>query len=98
MLQQEYYKQHLKWFAGRFLQVINDSSQYGTFPKNWKQSTVIPTEKNTNTNKCKKFRLINMVPIYKKLLEKVVDDQFRNFYFGNNSLLSKYQTRFSQGW
>lgn len=65
----------------------------GTFPKQWRNSTIIPIEKKTNTDKCEEFRPINMVPIYEKLLEVIVNRQLIE-YFEKNKLLSEYQAGF----
>ena len=77
----------------RFLQLVNCSLEYGTFPKHWKKTTIIPIEKIANTNKAEEFRPINMVPVYEKLLEVVVNNQFIE-YFEKNNLLSEYQAGF----
>ena len=77
----------------RFLQLVNISLDYGTFPKHWKKTTIIPIEKKANTNKAEEFRPINMVPVYEKLLEVVVNNQFIE-YFERNKLLSEYQAGF----
>lgn len=77
----------------KFLQVINSSLENGSFPAQWKLSTVIPIEKVINTNKCEEHRPINMVPIYEKLLETVVNGQVRE-YVEKNKLLTHYQAGF----
>lgn len=77
----------------RFLQLINSSLETGSFPQNWKNSTIIPIEKVSNTVKCEEYRPINIVPIYEKLLETVVNNQMRKFVEENN-LLTQYQAGF----
>lgn len=77
----------------RFLQVINTSLETGTFPKNWKTSTIIPLEKKNNTVKCEEHRPINMMPLYEKLLEMVINKQIIE-YVEYNKLLSTYQAGF----
>ena len=79
--------------GNRFLQLINNILEHGCFPKNWKTSTIIPLEKKSNTIKCEEYRPINMVPIYEKLLELVVNKQIVD-YIESNNLLTKYQAGF----
>jgi hypothetical protein len=80
----------------RFLHVINTSLETGKFPNKWKTTTVIPIEKKINTNRCEEFRPINMVPIYEKLLELVVNSQIVE-YIENNNILCEYQSGFRKG-
>lgn len=77
----------------RFLCLINNILEYGKFPIGWKTSTIVPIEKKANTIKCEEYRPINMVPIYEKLLELVVNKQIVDYIEGNN-LLTKYQSGF----
>lgn len=77
----------------RFLQLINNSLESGSFPRMWKTSTVIPLEKINNTIKCEQHRPINMVPIYEKLLETVVNEQIID-YIETNKLLTIKQAGF----
>lgn len=79
--------------GNRFLQVINNSLEHGTFPKKWKRSLVIPIEKKTNTIKHDEFRPINMVPSYEKLIEKVVHEQVMK-YIESSDLLTIFQSGF----
>ncbi|CAH2000129.1 unnamed protein product [Acanthoscelides obtectus] len=55
--------------------------------------TVIPIEKLNGTIKCEQHRPINMVPVYEKLLDTVVNQQFHQ-YVEENKLPIKYQAGF----
>lgn len=77
----------------RFLNLINNSLVTGTFPKGWKLSTVIPVEKKPNATNCSDFRPVNMVPLYEKLLEMVVNKQITD-YCENYKILSQHQAGF----
>lgn len=77
----------------RFLQLVNSSLETGSFPKDWKLSTIVPIEKVRNTKKCEEYRPINMVPTYEKLLETVVSKQMRK-YIEDNRLLTEFQAGF----
>lgn len=59
-LHPKYYTKHLK---GK----VKEHLDCGTFPKHWRNSAIILIEKKTNTKKCKKFRLVNLLPVYEKL-------------------------------
>ena len=50
-------------------------------------------EKIRNTIKCEKYRPINTLSTREKIIEKIVNDQFEE-YFEKHSLLSKYQPGF----
>lgn len=80
----------------RFLQLINVSLEYGAFPEKWKKSTIVPVEKKPGTDNCEEYRPINMLPVYEKLLEIVVNQQFIKF-FEINRLLNMYQAGFRKG-
>lgn len=79
--------------GNRYLEVINSCIESGSFPQNWKMTTVIPIEKISNTNKCEEFRPVNMVATYEKLLETVVSTQMRNFV-EENKILTPFQAGF----
>lgn len=63
----------------RFLYLINNVLESGKFPSKWKTSSVIPLEKKANTNRCEEHRPINMVPVYEKLLELVINKQIMEY-------------------
>ena len=86
-------KSSFQSIGDRYLQLINNSLNTGTFPQNWKKSTVIPIEKKCNTILCEEFRPINMVPSYEKLLEVVVNEQVIE-YVEQNNILSEFQAGF----
>lgn len=57
------------------MEIINGSLSTGTFPEEWKESTVIPVPKVQNTKLHSEFRPINTVEVYEKVLEVVVKTQ-----------------------
>lgn len=75
--------------GNRLVDVINVSLEKGHFPRIWKLSTIIPTEKINNTNICSEFRPVNSLPIPEKLLEMVVKEQLLEFIQDNNILISE---------
>lgn len=77
----------------KILNLINKSLRKGTFPRNWKTSTVVPIEKITGTINSEEFRPINIVAPYEKLLELCVNKQIVQ-YLETNNILSEYQAGF----
>lgn len=80
-------------YGQELLEVINMSLTQGIFPENWKISTVIPVPKVKNTCKGEEHRPINMLPIYEKVLEKVVHKQLME-YCEQRELISSNQSGF----
>lgn len=79
---------------GPFLiHIINESFIRGEFPKNLKESIVIPIPKETGAKSCEKFRPVNMMPILEKIVEKCAYEQFYK-YVEDNSLLIENQSGF----
>lgn len=76
--------------------IINQSMECGHFPQSWKKSVVIPVSKVANSNKCENFRPVNMLPVYEKVLEKVICGQIEKYIYKNNILL-KEQSGFRKG-
>lgn len=66
----------------KFVRLINESLSKGVFPEEWKTSTVIPILKVGKPRKASKYRPINTLPTYKKMLELVVEEygNWRNIY------------------
>lgn len=77
----------------RLLYLVNNILEKGRFPSTWKTSTIIPIEKKPNTAKCEEYRPVNMVPVYEKLVELVINNQIVE-YVEMNQLLTKYQAGF----
>lgn len=78
------------------VRVINDSFKFGEFPRNLKESIVIPIPKENNTIQCDKFRPINMMPILEKIVEKTAYNQFYKYVI-NNKILIDNQSGFRPG-
>ncbi|XP_024877360.1 uncharacterized protein LOC112458149, partial [Temnothorax curvispinosus] len=76
-----------------FAEVINDSLRTGICPDSWKTSTIVPIPKVKNPKKASEYRPINMLPIYKKVLELVVKNQLEAFLEKNN-ILTEHQSGF----
>lgn len=75
------------------LNVVNLSLASGTFPDNWKLSTIIPIPKVINTKMASEFRPLNMLPVYEKVMEMIVHKELYN-YLSVNNLLCDQQSGF----
>lgn len=76
-----------------FLDVINLSLESGKFPEDWKLSCVTPAPKVPNADTEDKFRPLNMVPVYEKVLEMAVNKQLQRF-LDENEVITDAQSGF----
>jgi hypothetical protein len=83
-------------YGDALLNVINQSLDQGIFPELWKVATILPIPKVLNTEKGEEFRGINVLPLYEKILEKIVYIQFKMLIDANNVLCSN-QSGFRPG-
>ena len=70
--------------------IINTLIVTKVFPKPWKHSIIIPILKSYDIEEPTNFRLINLLPVLSKILEKVISTQLTE-YLENNNLLNKSQ-------
>lgn len=78
--------------------IINKSLKFGSFPKLWKTSTIIPIPKIQKVRKCEDFRPINMLLTMEKVLETVVKIQLMEYIEEQHILVdvqSGYRKTFS---
>ncbi|XP_055388140.1 uncharacterized protein LOC129616511 [Condylostylus longicornis] len=80
-------------FLPILVQIINKSFEDGKFPEAWKESVVVPVNKVKNAKSADNMRPINMMPLFEKVLEKVVCNQLENF-LERNEILCKEQSGF----
>lgn len=73
--------------------IINDSLRTGQCPNGWKTSTIIPIPKVGKPKIASKFRPINILPIYEKVLELVVKEQLE-LYLERNDIITEHQSGF----
>lgn len=77
------------YYVGRTT-VINHSLISGTFPEKFIVARVIPILKKGNLEDVKCYRPVSLLPVFKKMLEKLVFNQFSK-YLETNELLDKQQ-------
>lgn len=76
-------------FAIALTQLINLSLTEGIVPDDWKVSTIIPIPKNNNPILDEEYRPINMLPVYEKILELVVQTQILKHISANEILIAE---------
>ena len=75
------------------LHIFNLSLRTGFFPDKLKKAKVIPLHKSGNTTDIENYRPISILPVFSKILEKIIAHRLVN-YLENNNLLSNCQHGF----
>ena len=76
--------------------IFNFSLSNGTFPDKWKMGNKISVHKKEEKNIVKKYRPISLLPIFAKVLERLLfNSLFAHFY--DNDLFTKCQSGFMPG-
>ena len=73
--------------------VINKSISSCTFPSHWKYAVVTPVPKSKNNSALTNFCPISVLPVFSKILERVIHDQLVSYFLQHN-LFSPYQSGF----
>ena len=60
--------------------VINQSISSCMFPSLWKCAVVTPVPKSKNNSALTNFRPISVLPVYSKILERVIHDQLVSYF------------------
>ena len=68
-----------KYHISFITNIINLSISSGTFPTSLKIAQVVPIHKSGNTNDISNFRPISLLPIFSKVLEKIVHIRLYNY-------------------
>ena len=75
------------------LHIINLSLATSTIPRDWKIARCVPIFKSGNTKEFDNYRPISVLPVFSKILERVVHNQLYE-YLENNKFLSSQQFGF----
>ena len=79
------------------LKIIFDNCvKTGLFPDLWKMSNVCPVYKKGSKNLTNNYRPISLLPVFSKILEKIIYDTLYSYCI-NNKLLTTCQSGFQQG-
>jgi len=76
--------------------LINKSITSKTFPDIWKTAVVLPVQKSNQNNSLSNFCLVSILPVFSKVLERVVFDQFVHHF--RHDLFSHKQSGFRAGY
>ena len=68
----------------------------GVFPDDWKKSNVVPIHKKDSKNLIKNYRPINLLPVFSKVLERLIFNSLF-YYFIQNKLFTECQSGFIPG-
>ena len=61
--------------------IIKSMVNEGVFPEDWKKRNVVPIHKNKLKNVIKNYRPISLLPVFLKVLERLLFDTLFNFFF-----------------
>ena len=73
--------------------IFRSMLEEGVFPDDWKKSNVVPIHKKDSKNLIKNYRPISLLPIFSKVLERLMFNSLFN-YFIQNKLFTNCQTGF----
>ena len=76
--------------------IFEQSLQKGKIPELWKKENVVPAHKKEDNIVVKNYRTISLLPIFGKMLERVIYNSIFN-YFLNARLFTPSQSGFLQG-
>nr|CAH7753143.1 unnamed protein product [Callosobruchus chinensis] len=75
------------------LHIVNCCIEVGYFPQQWKVSQIRPAPKNNNPEEYRDLRPVTILPIFSKILEKVICKQIME-YVSANQILPESQSGF----
>ena len=73
--------------------ILNTSIVTGVVPSSWKHALVVPLHKSGDPSDTSNYRPISLLPVFSKILEKIVADQLVR-YLEDNKILSESQHGF----
>ena len=81
-------KDCLPVILGPLTDIFNCSILTSTFPDNWKEAEVIPILKDGDHERAANNRLLSLLAVASKVLERIVLNQFSTYLTKNNHLTS----------
>ena len=88
-------KDKVNWYLEPLEHIINLSLTTGIVPLQWKKANVIPLFKNGNPHVFENYRPVSLLPVFSKVMEKVIYTRCIK-YLGKNNILYEYQFGFRQ--
>ena len=68
----------------------------GTFPLEWKKGNIVPIFKKGDKQIYKNYRPVSLLPIFRKILEKLIFEEMFPFFI-ENKLITANQSGFKPG-
>ena len=78
-----------KSLAKPLLIIYKNCVKKGYFPKEWKKANVVPIHKKNEKNSINNYRPISLLPVFGKLLERVIFDSLYSYIFKNKLITDK---------
>ena len=88
-------KNSINYSIHAITEIINNSIKWSIFPHRWKKAIVIPIPKCDEPTSEKDYRPISLLPIFSKILEKVIAIQLIE-YFINTGLYDRFQSAYKK--
>lgn len=76
--------------------IVNCCLEIGYFPSAWKQAVICPVPKVNNPTQCNDLRPISLLPLFSKILEKIISLQLQK-YFTEKQIFPLHQSGFRPG-
>ena len=103
MEERQYCSQFIRNQVSNYLAIIFPLStifrtaiKSGVFPDNWKKDNIVPVHKKSSKQLLGNYRPISLLPIFGKVIEKMIfNNLFR--YFQHNKILNDKQSGFRPG-
>ena len=83
--------------ATLLVRLINKSILCSLFPDCWKSAIVTPVLKSSKNISLTNFCPISILPVFSKILERVVSDQIVDHFHKHNQFFSQRQSGFRHG-
>ena len=68
----------------------------GLFPLEWKKENIVPIHKKIDKQYLKKYQPVSLLPVCRKILEKLIYDKMFQFFI-KNKLIATNQSGFKPG-
>ena len=75
---------------------FRNQQKKGKFPEIWKKANVVPVHKKEDKTFIINYRLISLLPIFRKISERLINNSLFN-YFLRNKLFTPSQSGFLPG-
>ena len=73
---------------------FSDSVANGIFSSDWERGNIVPAHKKNDKQRSNKYRPISLLPICRKIFERLIFNKTLGFFF-ENDLISQHQSSFN---